>query len=260
MYTAQPTTPPPELSTGPRQATLRPPWWTIPEKDRLQMHAFTRPSHQLRQKVRAATLRSMHHTSLYRRLILHAKTNGAHTANTGKALHTRLRDNPAEGTNLLKFIHGQLYNGKLAKLYGHAPTAECPLCHLPDSCTHIAGECKAHKSLAISRHNAACQLVHAAIRNSAKGGGALYSAEDLRLVMADAGTQSQTTETDLASLGKPVPHNTGHNRDPALEEWLSPLPTVTEPRHRIHTYPFPPRPPPPRNRCCSTPPPHIRHP
>ena len=56
MYTAQPTTPPPELSTGPRQATLRPPWWTIPEKDRLQMHAFTHPSHQLRQKVRASTL------------------------------------------------------------------------------------------------------------------------------------------------------------------------------------------------------------
>jgi len=88
------------------------------------MHALTRPSHQLRQKVRAATLRCMHHTSLYRRLILNAKTNGAHTAASGKALHTRLRDTPKEGTNLLNFIYGQLYNGKLAKLYGHAP-ANC---------------------------------------------------------------------------------------------------------------------------------------
>ncbi len=45
MYTANPTTPTPVFAIGPRQATLRPPWWTIPEADRLQMHAFTRPSH-----------------------------------------------------------------------------------------------------------------------------------------------------------------------------------------------------------------------
>jgi len=70
MYIANPTAPTLALATGPRQATLRPPWWTIPEADRLQMHAFTRPSHQLRQKVRAATLRSMHHTSIYMRLII----------------------------------------------------------------------------------------------------------------------------------------------------------------------------------------------
>ncbi len=48
MYTANPTTPTPALATGPRQATLHPPWWTIPEANRLQMHAFTRPSQQLR--------------------------------------------------------------------------------------------------------------------------------------------------------------------------------------------------------------------
>ncbi len=85
---------------------------------------------------------------------------------------------PEGGTTLLKFIYGQLYNGKIVKRYGHAPTDECPLCRRPDSCTHIGGECKYHKQLVISRHNATCQLVHAAIRNSAKGGGALYSAED----------------------------------------------------------------------------------
>ncbi|MFN9900797.1 MAG: hypothetical protein ACK55Z_18850, partial [bacterium] len=157
------------------------------------------------QKYRAATHRILHHTSLYTRLVLNAKDLGARIVATGDSLHTRLRENPREGSTLLKFIYGQLYNGKLAKLYGHATTDECPLCHLPDSCTHIAGERRFHKNLAISRHNAACQLVHAAIRNSAKGGGALYSAEDLRLVMADAGTQSQTTATELASLDTPVP-------------------------------------------------------
>jgi len=73
MYTVDPPTPTPALSTGPRQATLRPPWWTIPEADRLRMQAFTRPSQQLRQKVRAATLRSLHHTSIYRRIITQAK-------------------------------------------------------------------------------------------------------------------------------------------------------------------------------------------
>ena len=151
------------------------------------MHAFTRPSHQLRKKVRAATLRSLHHTSLYRRLIIQARTNGAHTAATGKALHTRLRDNPKEGTNLLKFIYGQLYNGKLDKLYGHAPTDECPLCHLQDSCTHIAGECANHEGLRITRHNAACQLIHAVICKTSKGGGALHSAPDLVLITTDTG-------------------------------------------------------------------------
>ena len=64
MYTANHPTPTHALATGPRQATLRPPWWTFPEADRLQIHAFTRPSHKMRQKVRAATLRSMHQTSI----------------------------------------------------------------------------------------------------------------------------------------------------------------------------------------------------
>ena len=146
MYTAIPPTPTPALAIGPRHATLRPPWWTIPEADHLQMHAFTRPSHQLRQKVRVAILRSMYHTSLYRRLILQARTQRVSIAPTGTSLHTRLRENAKEGINILNFIHRQLYNGKLAKRYGHAQTNECPLCHLPDSCTHIAGECKGHKA------------------------------------------------------------------------------------------------------------------
>ena len=152
------------------------------------MHAFTRPSSQLRLKVRDALLRSLHHSSLYMRLIVANKERGARTKTVGQALHKKLIYSPWEGTSLLKFIYGHLYNSKLAKRYGHAPTDDCPLWHRPDSCTHIAGECPDHEAMRISRHNAACQLIHAAIRKTSKGGGALHSAPDLRLVMADTGT------------------------------------------------------------------------
>jgi len=88
----------------------------------------------------------------------------------------------------------------LALRYGHAKTYEWPLCHMPDSCIHFAGECPDHKALLISRYNAACQLIHAAIRSTTKRGGALHSAPDLVLVMADAGTQPMTTGDSIESL------------------------------------------------------------
>ena len=69
----------------------------------------------------------------------------------------------------------QLYNAKIAQRFGHAPTDEYPLCHKPDSCTHIAGECTAHEALRISRYNALCQLVHAAILKTAKEVDHLFS-------------------------------------------------------------------------------------
>jgi hypothetical protein len=72
------------------------------------MHAFTHSSHQLINKVRAATIRSMHHTSVYNRLILKAREQGARIAAAGKALHTRLRERPKEGTNLLKNVYGHV--------------------------------------------------------------------------------------------------------------------------------------------------------
>jgi hypothetical protein len=62
MFTHKPQTPPSPLSNGLRHATLRLPWRTILEAGRLQMHAFTRPYQQLRLKVRATTLRGLHHT------------------------------------------------------------------------------------------------------------------------------------------------------------------------------------------------------
>jgi hypothetical protein len=120
------------------------------------MHAFTRPSQQLRLKVRHTLLRNLHHTSLYRGLIVTNRELGARLHTLGQSIHKRLNSVPKEGITLLKLTYRQLYNGKLTKRYGHAPIDECPLCHKPDSCTHIAGECKDHEALRNSRHNAAC--------------------------------------------------------------------------------------------------------
>ncbi len=172
MYTVEPPPPIPALLMGTSSATLGRPWWTIPETERMQMHASTRPSPQLRLKVRGALLRSLHHSSLYRRLIISNKEKGDHTKTVGHALHKKLTHSPWEGISLLKLIYGQLYTGKLVMRYGHALTYECPFCHMPDSCTHIAGECPNHEAMRISRHNAVCQLIHAAISKTSKGGGA----------------------------------------------------------------------------------------
>jgi ribonuclease HI len=204
MYTDKPPTPSITLATGPHSATLRPPWWTIPENDRLCMHAFTKLSDQLRFKVRSGTLRSLHHISLHIRLIINAKSQGARTNIVGIAFHSLIRNSQREGIKILKFIYGQLYNGKLAFRYKHAPTDACPLCGLLDSCTHIAGQCKTHNDQFISRHNTACQLIHAAIRSAFKGGGALYSPHDLRLITMDTGTKHQTTDEDIAELTTPT--------------------------------------------------------
>ena len=107
--------------------------------------------------------------------------------------------------------------------YGHALLDECPLCHILDSCTHIAGECPDHEALRISHHNAACQLIHAAIRKTAKWGGALQNAPDLVMVMVDTGTQPMTTGDSIESLS------------PTSEEIsLSPV-TGTPPTRLVHT-------------------------
>ena len=65
MYTAAP----PILGVAPdtltKPAITTRSWWNIPEEERLQMHAFTRPSQQLRNKVRKALLRRIHSSFLY---------------------------------------------------------------------------------------------------------------------------------------------------------------------------------------------------
>ena len=106
MYTNNPITPPIVLFTGPHHsATLRSPWWTIPEAQRQCMHAFTNSSNKLRHTARNATLRSSHHTSLYKFLILRGKAQGARTNTVGMALHFYIRKFPKDGIPLLKFIY-----------------------------------------------------------------------------------------------------------------------------------------------------------
>ena len=136
----------------------------IPEASRLQVYAFTRPSQQLRRKIRDALLRSLHPSSLYMRLIFANTEKRARTKVVGHALYKRLISNSKEGTNLLKFIYGQVYNDKLAQRYAHGSTNECPPCHMLDFCTHIAGEFSGCEALHTNHHNAACHLVHNAIR------------------------------------------------------------------------------------------------
>ena len=170
----------------------------------------------------------------------------------GKATHLRLAANAWKGSTLLNCIYGQLYNGKLANRYGHAPTDECPLCHKPYSCTYISGYCHYHKPLTCSCHYAACQLVHATIRISAKSGGGLHRAPDLVHVTADAGSHPHTSQVSLENLcpkqctQETVANGTLHYSLPAEErvadrapfanmEWLDALPTTEATRIRRNT-------------------------
>jgi hypothetical protein len=87
MYMVKPPRPDSAIAIGTNCATLHRPWWTIPEAHHLQMHAFTRPSTQLRLKVRDALIRSLHHTSLSRRLIIANREKGAHIHIVGRSIH-----------------------------------------------------------------------------------------------------------------------------------------------------------------------------
>jgi hypothetical protein len=179
----------------------------------------------------------MYHTSLYRRL------TGTHIHAVGRAIHNQLTSNLKEGTALLKIIYGQLYSGKLAHRCGYAPTDECPLYHKPYSCTSITGECPDREAHRLSRHIAACQLIHAAIRKTAKGGEALHTAPDLVLLAADTGSHPQTTDETLALLSTTpkTPSPSQEEGDPTTREdnppleWLAPLPTTEDIRRKRHT-------------------------
>ena len=107
--------------------------------------------------------------------------------------------------------------------------------------THIAGECSHHEALRIGRHNAACHLIHAAIRRTAKGGGALHSAPDLILVAVDTGTLLETTADSLDSLPSSSrdPNTPPNDEHPPCEEdtsqdWLI-LHSPPRHDHRRHT-------------------------
>ena len=107
---------------------------------------------------------------------------------------------------------------------------------MPDFCTHIAGECPDHEALRISRHSAVCKLLHAAIRKTAKGGGALHSAPDLVLVTADTGTQPITTGDSIESISPILEDDSlTPTTEPPPHVWCAPLPTSEDVRRRRHT-------------------------
>jgi len=62
IYTVNPQPTTIRLGVDTRTANLRQSRWADPERERLQMHAFTRPSQQLLHKARQALLRSLHYT------------------------------------------------------------------------------------------------------------------------------------------------------------------------------------------------------
>ena len=113
---------------------------------------------------------------------------------------------------------------------------ECPLCHKPDSCTRIAGECPYHKALTINQHNAARQLIHEAIRETAKGGEALHNAPDLVILTSDTGSHPRTTRVSLeALLSATTTEDSDLGNSNTPRNWLEPLPLKEETCHKRHT-------------------------
>ena len=107
---------------------------------------------------------------------------------------------------------------------------------MSDSCTHIAEECPDYEALRISRHNAACQHVHTAIRKTAKGGAALHSAPDLIQVMADPCAQPITTGDSIETFS-PTSEDTDPSptRETIPHDWFAPLPMTEEIRREDTT-------------------------
>ena len=72
------------------------------------MHAFTKPSNQLRLKVLAATLKSLHYTSLNIHMFINAKAQGPRTVSVGTSLQSMIQNSQRDGITILKFIYDQL--------------------------------------------------------------------------------------------------------------------------------------------------------
>jgi hypothetical protein len=95
--------------------------------------------------------------------------------------------------------------------------------------SHIAGKCKVRKNRTISRHNAACWLVHTTIHNVVKSGRALYRAKDIFLATTYASSLPQTTTEDEEAIVTPVPTldvNHQHVFFNTTEDWLAPISPV----------------------------------
>jgi hypothetical protein len=162
------------------------------------MHAQTKPADQLRDNIRSAILRCMHNSSLYKRLILATMQQGTIPQWWADTTFTYTQFPPDRDQCIQIYLRSNVL-WQLAYCYGNSPAYACPLCpkHLLDSCTHIAGECAHNTSHIISRCNAACLLVHDAINYSTKGKGTLHAPKDLRLLVAQAGSQPQTSPNNI---------------------------------------------------------------
>ena len=119
-----------------------------------------------------------------------------------------------DATRIFKFLWGQYYNGKLARRYGHATHDKCPLCSLPDSCTHIGAGCPALAPHYLLRHQAAVQAVHVFIRQSEKGAGAILG-NPLTLVACDGGGEAAASkDPTLRTLAGLEAHATSRQGPP----------------------------------------------
>ena len=111
-------TPSPSTATGLCSTSNRPPPQSLSEEDLGYTQAFTNPSKQFRKRVKPRVLTSLYHTSIYRRLILQASKDGARLATTASQITKRRTPYPTQATQLLQFLWGQLFNGKIAHRYG----------------------------------------------------------------------------------------------------------------------------------------------
>ena len=178
-------------------------------------HAFTDPQKQIRTRVRPRVLEMTACNSLYRRLIMAAKQRGDQVEETAAGLAKLHREGRhRDATRIFKFLWGQYYNGKLARRYGHATHDKCPLCSLPDSCTHIGAGCPALAPHYLLRHQAAVQAMHVFIRQSEKGAGAILG-NPLTLVACDGGGEAAASkDPTLRTLAGLEAHATSRQGPP----------------------------------------------
>jgi hypothetical protein len=96
-----------------------------------------------------------------------------------------------EATVLMQIRTGNVYNQKHAHRWGWSPDACCPLCGMADSTTHILSACQ-HKpmnNMVAERHNQAGRLIAAAVDESGKGGGLVFTDVGRAEHMAAAGLE-----------------------------------------------------------------------
>jgi hypothetical protein len=128
--------------------------------------------------------------STYHRLWKKVRAIWDPTLSNGFMLHPNTVT-PKIQTTTLKLRTGTIHNQKRAKRYGHTNSDTCPICHLADSCTHIAGAC-AHPTMSklyIDRHNAAGRVILKAL--------ATHSTKRQSLLSTDCGAPHKWGHTSL---------------------------------------------------------------